>query len=500
MVWIWAFLCGLPVGGLGFFALNAAPLAWLPLCAGAGGAAVALAAWLAMRFGSHASDRGRHVAQASSLGWAALPAGIASWLGLAPGAAISLAAISGVLVLAWFRAARTGAPGPGLARQGAAVLAALGFGACGFVGWAGLQAGASGGGGDGPFPEARSHYVYDLDARVPTQAIPRCEGAPRIVGTIPGGARPARAVDGALWFDAPDAEGLRQIRRRDPATREVDCFTCDQPGNNLRPTPSVVSRQVVFESDREATALRPLDRELYLLRASGPPPAVRLHRVTRDRGADLYGGVGPGGQALVWSAARSGSWAVVTAALGFGHGGITVGPANVLVPGGAGWVAPLAWSPDARSLALLRGGPRRLGRAELLDPATGETRSLDVSDGHAEEPHVAGAAFSADGGFLAVVSTRPDAWARSVPSTLGFLATPLELLGGPDAPAPLQNTALHVGEPRGVLRRVPLGEGGAWGHPTGVALSADGTLVFIGQRAGPDRGGEERILELDLCP
>ena len=220
------------------------------------------------------------------------------------GWAISLAAISGLLVLAWIRAARSGAPGPGLARQGAAVLAALGFGACGFVGWAGLQAGASGGGGDGPFPEARSRYVYDLDARVPTQAIPRCEGAPRIVGTIPGGARPARAVDGALWFDAPDTEGLRQIRRRDPATREVDCFTCDQPGNNFRPTPSAVSQQVVFESDRDTTALRPLDRELYLLSASGPPPAIRLQRVTRDPGADLYGGVGMFGLSMAESGAR----------------------------------------------------------------------------------------------------------------------------------------------------------------------------------------------------
>ena len=499
MVWIWAFLCGLPVGGLGFFALDAASLAWLPVCAAAGGAAVAVAAWLALRLGSHAPDRGRHVARASSLGWAALPAGLASWLGLAPGAAISLAAISGVLVLAWIRASRSGAAGPGLARQGAAVLAALGFGACGFASWAGLHAVASGGGGDGP-PEAQSRYVYDLDAQVPTRAIPRCEGSPRVVGTIPGGARPARAADGALWFDAPDADGRRQIRRRDPATREVGCFTCGQPGNNLRPIPAVGSRQVVFESDREATSLRPIDRELYLLSAPGPPPAVRMQRVTRDRGADVYGALEPGGQALVWSAARSGSWAVVTAALEFGHGGISVGPANLLIPGGAGWVAPLAWSPDARSLVLLRGGPRRLGRAELLDPATGETRSLDLSDGQAGEPHVAGVAFSADGGFLAVVSTRPDAWARSVPPALGFLATPLELLGGPDAPAPLQDTALHVGEPRGALRRVPLGEAGGWGHPTGVALSADGTHVSIGQRAGRDRGGEERILELDLCP
>ena len=77
---------------------------------------------------------------------------------------------------------------------------------------------------------------------------------------------------------------------------------------------------------------------------------------------------------------------------------------------------------------------------------------------------------------------------------------PLELLAGPQAVSPLQDTALHVGETRAALRRMALGESGSWGYPTGVALSADGTHAYVGQRerrrAAP---AQERILELDLC-
>ena len=138
MVWIWAFVSGLPIGVLGFLALEDAPLSWLPACAGAGGLAVASAAELAARFGSHAPDRGRHIAQAVSIGWAGWPAGLAAWLSLAPGAAASFAALSGIVALLLVRASRTGSPGAGVGRQLAAVFLALSVGTCGFAGWAGL--------------------------------------------------------------------------------------------------------------------------------------------------------------------------------------------------------------------------------------------------------------------------------------------------------------------------------------------------------------------------
>jgi hypothetical protein len=493
--WIWAFVCGLPLGVLGFLALPAASLSWLPACAGAGGVALAAAGWLAERFGIHAPDRGRHLARAVSVGWAALPAALGSWLSLGPGAPAGLALLVGVVVVLLHRAGRSSGPGAGFAGQLRAVLLALFFGTVGFAAWAGLLAGWSGRAADAPPSEARARYVYDLDARVATRPLPICEGAARLVDTIASGARPALAADGALWFDAPDAAGRRQVRRRDPVTGEIGCFTCDQPGNNVRPRPAAGAQRVVFETDRHAALLRPIDRDLYLMTAPGPPPAVRLHRVTYGGSADLYGGISPGGQALVWSSADGGVWAVVTAGLGTGHGGITVGPPKVLVPGGSEWIAPLAWSADARHLALLRGGPNRFGRGELLDPATGETRPLEVGD-----DHLVDVAFSGDGGFLAAVSARPDAWASAIPGKLGVLTAPIGLLRGSTAAAPLRDTALHVGETRGgSLRRVTLGEAGGWGYPTGVALTADGTRVYVGQRRGGAAGAEERILELDLC-
>jgi hypothetical protein len=492
---IWAFVCGLPLGVLVHLALPDAPLAWLPASAAAGGLVLAAAAWLAARLGSHALDRGLHLGPSVSVAWAALPAAVGSWLSLRPGAAAALVVLAGILALSLYRAARATGPGAGFAGQAGAVVLALLLGVIGFTGWAGLLAAWSGRGSDAPPPESRVRYVYDLDARVVTRPLPVCDGSASTFRTVVDGARPAVSSDGALWFDAPDSDGRRQIRRRDPATGEVGCFTCGQPGNNLRPRPARLGQSVVFESDRDAGPLRPVDFDLYLLAAPGPPPAVRQHRVTRDRGPDLRGGLAPGGQALVWSSAASGAWAVVTAALESGHGGVSVGPPNVLVPGGSGWIAVLEWSADARHLALLRGGPSRLGRVELLDPATGESRRLDLSDAH-----VAGVAFSADGGFMAAVSSRPNAWARAIPETLGFLAAPLELLRGPGAAAPLRDTALHVGEPRGELRPVALGEAGGWGYPTGVALSEDGARAWVGQRRARPAALEERILEIDFCP
>jgi hypothetical protein len=493
---IWTFLAGLPLGVLGFLALpGPSPTAALG-CLLAGGLGLTAAASLAGRIGSHVPDRGRHLTRASSLAWAAVPAAAAAWLGLGPGVLVSLAALVAALGLSLFLAARASGPGAGGLGQVAAVLASVLGGALAFTAWGAALAWWTAQGTSDLPPESRSRYVYDLDARAPTAPLPDCDGSSGPLTTLAHGARPALGADGFLWFDAPGPEGRRQIHRRDPATGEIDCFTCGQEGNNLRPRPAIRGQRVVFETDRHVGPLRPIDRDLYLLTAAGPPPAVRLQRLTTAPDPDVYGELGPGGNALVWSAAREGGWAVTTAAVETGHGGIAVGATHVLVAGGTSWVAPLAWSPDARSLVLLGGDPRRLGSALLLDPATGERSNIELG-----EAHVAGAAFSADGGVLAVVSTRPSAWARSVPSGLGFLLARASLFGSQDGPVPLRDTALHVGHAGGggwVL--VQLGEAGGWGYPTGVALAPDGRRVYLGQRAGCGADAEERILELELCP
>jgi hypothetical protein len=122
---IWAFLAGLPVGLLGALAVRHGAWGALELGALAGGVALALGVWLAGRLASHDDARGAHLARASSVGLAALPASAAAWLGLAPGAGASLAVVLAALALFVIRAMRASGPVGGALRQGARALAVL---------------------------------------------------------------------------------------------------------------------------------------------------------------------------------------------------------------------------------------------------------------------------------------------------------------------------------------------------------------------------------------
>jgi hypothetical protein len=110
---------------------------------------------------------------------------------------------------------------------------------------------------------------------------------------------------------------------------------------------------------------------------------------------------------------------------------------------------------------------------------------------------VVAASFSGDGTTLAVATRRPAAAAAAVPSTLGFLVARLAALA-PREPARFRGTGVRIGPPwADALAEVALGDVARFGHPTGIALEADGRAFVLGQR----HGKVERLLRVELrCP
>ena len=486
---IWAFLAGLPVGLLGALAVRHGAWVALELGALAGGVALGLGVWLAGRLASHDDARGAHLARASSVGLAALPASAAAWLGLAPGAGASLAVVLAALVLFVLRAMRASGPAGGALRQGARALAVL-------VVASALCLAAAGGTAAWrarrhvPAPEL-ARYAYDVDAGVPLAPAPGCAPELASVEEIGAGANPALADRGAVvWYDAPGEDGRRQIHRLDRRSGVSRCWTCGEPGDNRRPRPTPNGADVVFETDRYATPLEPLNWELQLVSTRREAP-VASRRLTNDPAPDTFGALDPGGHFLVWSAGAGGSYAVVSASFESGHGGLLLGKRRVLVPGGTAWVAPLAWSPDARTLVVLRGDPIGLQSARAVDPATG--REAQLSRPGAQ---VAAASFSGDGTTLVLATTRTAAAASALPSALGFAVARVATLAGLEG-SRLRGTGLRVGPPWAEsLDEVPLGEVGSFGPPTGVALEPDGRALVLGQRSAD--GAKERLVRLAL--
>jgi hypothetical protein len=486
---IWAFLAGLPVGLLGALAWGRG--AWTALEAGAlaGGLALALAVWLAERLASHDDARGAHLARAASVGLAALPAAAAAWLGLAPGAGALLACVLLALGLSVLRATRASGPAGGARGALVSALAAVALGAALALAAA---AGVAAWRGRGPFPAPElARYAYDVDAGVPLGPEPRCEPELASVEVLGAGASPALADAGAVvWYDAPGEDGRRQVHRLDRRTGDARCWTCAEPGSNRRPRPGPSGGDVVFETDRHASPREPVNWELHLVSARGEePPASR--RLTYDPAPDTFGALDPVGRLLVWSSGAGGSYAVASAPVTRGHGGLRVGPRRALVPGGTAWIAPLAFAPDARGLVVLRGDPVGLQGARLLDPASGREAALSRPGAH-----VVAADFSADGATLALATTRPAAAAAVLPSALGFAVARVAALAGLEG-GRLRGTGLRVGPSWAEAPpEVALGEIAAFGPPTGLALEPDGRALVLGQRRAG--GAEERLLRLVL--
>jgi hypothetical protein len=490
---LWSFASGLPLGAFAAVAWAqdaTRAAAWAPWGALAGGLLLALATTALARWRDDEPERGRHLATAASAGWLAVPAGLAWWLGFAPGREGWLAVCVGALVVALWRGARAIGPAGGPARRVLRVATLLGVGSLAALAIGAAGAALRGAGIAEPNPRFAA-TLYDLDASVATRPLPSCAPEPRSVRVLlDTGAHPVLSPDGRfVWFDAP-AGGRRQIHRLARDGGEPSCWTCGEPGNNLRPHVAEPGLALVFDSDRTATWLHPDDTELYLA-STARPDASR--RITFRPGPDERALLGPGSRLLVWSRRDGGRYEVVAAALRSGHGGILLGNVGVLASGGAEWIAPLAWSPDARTLLVGRGNPFAPLAGLALDPATGEVTPL--GDGLAPA-----GSFVADGGWLALATAQAEHRGGALPAWLGFALGPRASALGRERPL-LDGTGVRSGasaEPA-LAAALDLPDAVAgWGAPTGVALDPDGAGFVLGQRRHHAAGVEERLVEVTL--
>jgi hypothetical protein len=494
LLWrIWIFLCGLPVGAAAALAIartpSAAGIAIGALAAGA--ALVAIASLLARD--DDEPDRGLHLANAASAGFAGLAAAAAVAFDWAPQRWFWVAAAIALLVAFLWAGLRAPGPAGGPARW---ALRALLAASIGFIVVLGIAAASAGLLARTPEPNARlSAALYAVDAGVVTRPFPVCAAAPKAVGApLADGAHPALTPDGRfLYFDARvDAEGgRRQIQRLDRASGRVQCVTCGEDGNNQRPSVSASGVSLVFETDRHASRLHPDDTEIYLAAVTPPDrDAEAGRRLTFSTTPDERPIFGPGPTMLTWSRREGGRYRVVAAAIRSGHGGILLGSIGTLADGGAQWIAPIAWGADARSLVVARGNPFAAQSGALIDPTTGETRALG-------DDLAPAASLDGDGGWIALAATRSRHTAGVLPRWLGFALAPWA--HAVDRRAPLRDeTALRLGpaaDPASAQTLALDPAVAAWGEPTGLAYAPDASALVLGQR---DAGGAERLLWIDL--
>lgn len=496
MLWrLWCFVCGLPAGALVVLGTRGEPgAASVLLLEGAlvGGVLLLAVCWLLARWRDDEPERGLHLASAAGTAWLALPAGFAIWLDLAPGAWLWVPAPLLLLGAALFRGAREIGPATHPVRW---VSRALGLAAAGAVA-AVLVAGAWAAAAHRGVPEPSERWsalVYDMDAAVPTRPLPPCERRAEAVRVLlERGAHPSLSPDGRfVWFDAAAEAGRRQIHRLERATGEVRCWTCGEPGHNVRPHAGDSGLAVVFETDRGASWLHPDDTDVHLIGTGAPGPSRRL---TFSRAADERPLLGPGSRVLIWSRRAGGAYEVVASAIRTGHGGLLLGNVGVLAGGGAAWAAPLGWSPDGRTLIVGTGNPFAPVAAFALDPATGETRPL----GEGFAPH---ASFLADGAWVALATTTGGHWAGALPDGLGFVLGPWARSRARTRPL-LRGTELRIGPPDDADALAPVelpAELTAWGAPTGVALAPDGRSLVLGQRREEPGAVAERLVEIDFA-
>jgi hypothetical protein len=485
MIWrLWALVASAPLGVLAAFAWPhevGAPA--LALAAAAGGLAGAALAALAVRRGDDAPDRTLHVMRGASAGLVALPALGAAAARFGPPAWLWLALAAALPLLALWRASRASGPAPGPFGVAAAALGALAGGGLAVV-VIGAGFGLLAPGSPAPEPGLRA-AAWDIDSRVALAAPQRC--APRAAAVAPiaeRGAAPRLDADGSVWLEARAADGRFQVHRidRDGALR---CWTCAEPGNNRRPAPHPSGRTLLFDSDRFASWRRPNDSELMLASARGEDgPRHPSRRLTYAPGPDDHALHDPSGSGVVWARGGGGRFEVVRASIQSGHGGLLLSTPLVLFSGRSAWVAPLAWAPDARTLVAGFGQPLAPLAGQRYDPATGQRLWL------AGGLFAGSVSFSADGSVMALAATQGSGAARLVPAALGNLLARWPARDGVAA----EGTRVLLGDTRGELDEVALGEVAGWGAPTGIALLPDARGFVLGQR-GP-RG--ERILRVEL--
>ncbi|MBW2242272.1 MAG: hypothetical protein JRH01_09815 [Deltaproteobacteria bacterium] len=348
----------------------------------------------------------------------------------------------------------------------------LAFGLAAFHAWA-L-------GAEVTIPPVYRTLAYDLDAGVALDPILHCEAVLQQgqVLASPGAHPRFGAPQDRLWFDAPGSGGRRQLHFIDPDSREVRCWTCGEAGNNVRPVPNPIGEGVLFESDRDG-ALGLFSAETRE-RTRGRRPSRRIIPGDAPGAFPIYEA---GGRGMVWSTAKNGAFSILTAALVVGHGGLSLGSHRPLVAGGLDWVAPLAWSLDARSLVYARGAGPDAFEGWWIDPATGQEEALGPLAG------AAAVSFSRDGRSMVLASEEGN---HAGPAGLGFV---LARMGGARARA-AGRSQLRIGTPGEALVRLDLGPVADWGAPTGVALPAGGGSLVLGQWRLGKEGREERLILL----
>ena len=498
MLWrLWAFASGAPVGGVIALAALRDPaplhLVWGAL---AGGVLLAVAVSLLARRHDDEFERGRHLAAATSLGWAAVPAAVAVFFAWSPGPWLYVALVFAILAGALFVATRALGPAGGFVRW--ELRAAASFFVASTVVFA-LAAGCAALFAVEPAPSSRfSAALYAIDADVLTRPLPACSTAPRAISILQQrGAHPASSPDGAqLWFDAAsDTDGGRsQIHRMDRATGQVVCWTCGSPGNNAHPSISPSGVSLVFQSDRHASWRHPDDTDLYLAAAQSgakPDPGRRLSFTVGPDESPVFG---PGPMMITWSRRLAGRYEVVAASIRSGHGGLLLGKPGVLANGGAQWIAPVAWSPDARTLLVARGNPFAPLAMEAVDPTRFDRELLGT------DAALAGS-FDADGAWLAFATTRPLHWLGALPRSLGFALAPLANARRDHEPL-RRETGVRSGSTAHVAAAPALdlpAEVATWGEPTGIAIEPDGSGFVLGQRRGDDQGVHERLVLVQLA-
>jgi len=495
LIWrLWAFVSGTPLGILALWALMPrAGRREVVLAALVGGAAmVALTHVAALRREAHAPDGAGHAMRAATAGWLAWPAVWAVRFEIGPPAWVFAGIAVAWVGFAFWRQTRTVAPSLSplghLGRWGLEI--ALGTALALLVGgsWA-----AADGGVLEPDERVRA-AAWDIDSRVPLGQEPVCSTTPTSVRVLASrGTSPQLSPDGrVVWVEAAGPDGRAQVTRVDLETDTSVCWTCGEPGQNRHPRPHPGGAALLFDTDRYATWRHPGVTEVMVVDTRGESgPAHPARRVTYRDDIDADAFYDPTGSGMVWVRAENGRATVRRAAIQTGHGGVQLTGETDLHRASAGWVVPLAWSADGRALALAHGhglGPRR---GELLDPATGERRSLGNHLG-AGIP----VAFSRDGSWLALAETSTIRAAALLPEALGFAVARLPRLAGRDPARLMEGTLLRMGPRDGELTAIALPPGvEAWGAPSGLTLSPDARTLVFAQRA---RNGEERLVWLGL--